>query len=157
MNNDSAAFEIDLSRATARANIICSEFITNHPFFKCHDTYVIHPLAALCDFLRAKSELHARTPHSAEHADWQASRLVQYDSCFFDKKQESTFYYETKKIATGKLCTLTLGMKICFSRSEPTLSQAKYHDALRFELIYSINLVYLCSNQVLTGTGSRLS
>ena len=33
--------------------------------------------------------------------------------------------------------------EICFSRSEPTLSQAKYHDALRFELICSINLAYL--------------
>ena len=33
--------------------------------------------------------------------------------------------------------------EICFSRSEPTLSQAKYHVALRFELICSINLAYL--------------
>ena len=33
--------------------------------------------------------------------------------------------------------------EICFSRSEPTHSQAKYHDALRFELICSINLAYL--------------
>jgi len=32
--------------------------------------------------------------------------------------------------------------RICFSRSEPTLSQTNFRDALGFELICSINLAY---------------
>ena len=44
---------------------------------------------------------------------------------------------------------------MCFFRSEPRLSLTNFHDALRFELIYSINLAYQLKPKCLREVAER--